>query len=124
MIARGLRLVPSISFRRARAAKRGRDIPTLTPYDCQLLRIMAEHSGWVEQGGNAIRKAHPMNPLYGDVIGRTHWVGRPDWVRGWGMNTPQIKLTVEKAIAGKRLGRRQRAVFQTMLEVMAETKAR
>jgi len=56
----------------------------------------------------------------GDVIGRTSWVGMPEWARGFGMNREEIRTAVEKAIAGKPLGSKQEQLIQTMLDVVAE----
>ncbi|MGH8744721.1 MAG: hypothetical protein ACREUY_10635, partial [Burkholderiales bacterium] len=88
-----------------------------------LLRTMAEHSGVLEYGGLAIREYNAMNPLYGDVIGRTAWIGQPEWARGFGMSKDKIKQMVEKAIAGKRLGKRQAALLDVMLAEIASIRA-
>ena len=54
-------------------------------------------------------------------MGRTHWVGMPEWARGSGYDRAQIVAIVERGIAGKRLGKRQRLLFQVMREVLAES---
>jgi hypothetical protein len=48
--------------------------------------------------------------------GRTVWVGMPEWAKGF----DGIAETVEKAIAGGTLGRRQRLLLQVMLQEAAE----
>lgn len=75
-----------------------------------MLRVMAANSGWIERGGRVVRN------LEGDAVGRTHWIGQPEWARGFGMNQPEIVSTVEKAIAGQRLGKLQALLLEAMLE--------
>jgi hypothetical protein len=80
---------------------------------------MARHSGWQERGGRAIREAGDYQ-TGGAVIGRTVWVGMPAWAQGFGMDKRTIRATVEKAIAGKPLGRQQHALIQSMLAAIAD----
>ena len=57
-----------------------------------------------------------MRGTAGDVVGRTSWVGRPDWARGFTYSPAELLAIVEKAIAGRHLGRLQRAIMDAMLE--------
>jgi hypothetical protein len=94
----------------------------LSEEDQRILRNMAEHSGWVEKGGRAIREASEYQ-AGGEVIGRTSWIGQPEWARGFGYNKAEIQAIVEKAIAGQRLASKQTLLIQAMLDVLAESKA-
>jgi hypothetical protein len=121
IFTKGLRLVPNVYFRTAAASRAGvghaSSAPALSAHDCVVLREMAKHSGWVERGGLAIRKASAYQSG-GEVIGRTSWVGQPEWARGFGYSKAEIQAITEKAIAGKRLGRKQRLLFQAMRDTM------
>jgi hypothetical protein len=75
----------------------------------ETLRLMAVNSGWLETGGRVVRN------LAGDAVGRTRWVGRPDWARGFPYSPDQLLAIVEKAIAGGRLGKMQHAILGAML---------
>lgn len=120
MFTRGLRLSPSVRLARRQSAAGKFDTTILSDSDRRTLRSMAEHSGWIERGGLAIREASKYQ-TGGDVIGRTSWVGQPEWARGFGYGKAEIKAIVEKAIAGKRLGSKQKLLFRGMLEVLAES---
>lgn len=87
-----------------------------------MLRIMAANSGWSEIGGRAIREPSDFQ-TGGAVIGRTVWVGKPEWARGFG-NVKAITATVEKAIAGKRkLCKQQRLLLDAMLYEIEDMRA-
>ncbi len=90
--------------------------------DQRILRSMAESAVWVEKGGKAIREQADYQ-TGGDVIGRTSWLGMPEWAQGFGYDREQIKAVVEKAIAGKRLAPKQTILIQAMLDAMAEANA-
>ena len=112
-------------------------IPAIAPYirptgkrrfsdqDKRDLRDMAKHSGWQEVGGQAIRQRDDLTGLEfsGDVIGRTSWVGQPEWAKGFGMSPADISQAVEKAIAGERLGSKQREIVQSMIEALYDERA-
>ena len=128
---RGLRLRPSFAFRTSRASA-ARVAPQLSPEDLAFLRDMAKRSGWAERGGQLIRKADRNANRWektfaqgrtGEVSGRTNWVGRPEWARGIDLNPEQLSALVEKALAGKRLGPKQAAIWEHMLLTMADFKA-
>lgn len=103
-----------------------------TVADCAALRIMAANCGWIEQGGKGmggsdrasyyvagklIRPAgKTQQELNDEGNGRTQWVGQPEWAQGFDMNPEEIRAAVEKAIAGQRLGPRQRLLIQGMYE--------
>ena len=119
-------------------------IPAICPYvrptgkrhfsdqDKAALRDMARHSGWQEVGGMGtgarsaferslgVKSQEEMNEA---GMGRTHWVGQPEWARGFGMNPAEILAAVDKAIAGERLGSKQREIVQAMLEALYEERA-
>jgi hypothetical protein len=76
----------------------------------ETLRAMSLRSGWAERGGHAIRDART-----GEVKSRTVWAGKPDWARGFRYNVDEWCAIVEKAIAGKRLGRMQTLALQSMI---------
>lgn len=82
--------------------------------DFATLRAMAKTAVWQERGGRAIREAGQYQ-TGGAVVGRTVWVGMPDWAEGFGWDAPRIKAIVEKAIAGKPLGQKQRRLIAAML---------
>lgn len=124
-----------------RASKKADPIPayrlyrqgmSLTDADKHLLRDLAKHSGWIERGGQMLRKYDPnasdWERLYaqgqtGEVEGRTQWLGQPEWARGFGYSKADIQMIVEKAIAGEKLASKQTILIQTMLDVMAELQA-
>lgn len=83
-------------------------------YLCQMLRCMAVNSGWEEVGGRAIREQSDYQ-TGGDVIGRTVWLGKPDWAKGFG-KVEEIQATVEKAIAGETLWPKQKLLIEAMLQ--------
>lgn len=119
-------------------------IPAIAPYirptgkrrfsdqDKRDLRDMARHSGWQEVGGmgtgartafearHGVKTQEEMNAL---GMGRTHWLGQPEWARGFGMNPAEILAAVDKAIAGERLGPKQREIVQAMMEALYEERA-
>lgn len=89
--------------------------------DSDMLRLMAEHSGHLERGGLAIREAS-VHCTGGDVIGRTAWVGQPQWAQGLGLNRAQLKRAVERHLAGKRLGILQRTAIEAMQAELIDMK--
>lgn len=82
------------------------------------LRSMAQQSGWIERGGRAIREAADYQ-TGGDVIGRTSWIGMPEWAQGFGYDKAAIVAIVDKAIAGEWLGRKEQILVRAMLEEIA-----
>lgn len=97
-------------------------VPAGIQQDAELLRIMAANSGWSEIGGRAIREWSDFQ-TGGDVIGRTQWVGKPQWAKGFG-TVKQIGATVEKAIAGKRkLCKQQKLLIDAMLYEIEDMRA-
>lgn len=86
-----------------------------------MLRLMAEHSGHLERGGLAMREASE-HCTGGDVIGRTAWVGQPEWAQGLGLNRAQLKRAVERHLAGKRLGILQRTAVEAMQAELLDMK--
>lgn len=109
-------------------------IPAIAPYiaptgkrrfsdkDKADLRDMAKHSGWQEVGGQAMREQSRYQ-TGGQVVGRTVWAGQPDWARGFGMSPAEISDALEKAIAGQRLGSKQRELIQSMVDALYEDRA-
>jgi hypothetical protein len=89
--------------------------------NADMLRVMAANSGWIERGGLAIREPSRFQ-TGGEVVGRTGWVGQPEWARGFGMNQPEIIATVEKALSGKRLGKLQALLLDEMMIEVRATK--
>lgn len=95
--------------------------------DFAILRAMARTAVWAEQGGKGTGWRSQFNPKgYTDQRqmneqgqGRTHWVGMPEWAQGFGMDRAAIKRTIEKAIAGKPLGEKQRRLISAMLAEFA-----
>jgi hypothetical protein len=90
--------------------------------DQRILRSMAESAVWIEKGGEAIREASRYQ-AGGDVVGRTSWLGMPEWAKGFGYDREQIKAIVEKAITGNKLAAKQTVLIQAMLDTMAEADA-
>lgn len=89
--------------------------------DYDTLRVMAAKCGVIEYGGKAMRKRSKYQ-TGGDVVGRTVWIGMSEWAVGLGLHKDEIVHAVEKAIAGKHLGKRQRLVVENMLDSIAETR--
>lgn len=85
-----------------------------------VLREMARHAVWLERGGLAMRERSKYQ-TGGAVVGRTIWAGMPEWARGFGYDRAAIVAITEKAIAGARLGKRQRLLLQAMLDTIAES---
>lgn len=110
-------------------------IPAIAPYiaptgkrrfsdkDKADLRDMAKHSGWQEVGGQAMRTRGEHGDFSGEVVGRTVWAGQPEWARGFGMSPAEISAALEKAIAGERLGSKQREIVQAMIDALYEERA-
>lgn len=93
-----------------------------TQSEREMLRLMAKNSGWLEVGGRAVREQSDYQ-TGGDVIGRTQWIGKPDWAKastGANMTQAEISRAVELAIAGKPLGRKQKILVEGMLAELAE----
>ena len=88
----------------------------------RILRLLADNSGWIERGGMAIRERSDYL-TGGDVVGRTNWVGQPDWAKGYGYDKAEIQNIAEKAIAGQRLGAKQVLLFQSMLDALADAQS-
>jgi hypothetical protein len=91
----------------------------------ELLRVMAANSGHLEIGGKAVHKYDPRGMQFEhEVIGRTRWIGQPEWARSCGMTSAQIIAAVEKAITGKRkLCKRQALLIEGMLFEIEATRA-
>jgi len=85
---------------------------------------MVKNSGWSEIGGRAVREYDERGTQFQDsVIGRTQWVGKPDWAKsstGANMTQDEISRAVELAIAGKPLGRKQRILVEGMIDEIAD----
>ena len=127
----------------ARASAKPEPIPAYRVYrpgmlfsesDQRILRDMAAHSGWLERGGELIRKYDPKASAWeqtyaqgktGEVSGRTQWLRVPgaEWANGFGYSKDEIKAIVEKAIRGEKLASKQTILIQTMLDVMAESQS-
>lgn len=88
----------------------------------RVLRLLADNSGWIERGGMAVREQSDYL-TGGDVVGRTHWVGQPEWAKGYGYDKAEIQNIAEKAIAGQRLGAKQVLLFQSMLDALADAQS-
>jgi hypothetical protein len=92
---------------------------------------MADSAVWLERGGRGTGFAGQVNKhgfktqeeMNDAGMGRTQWVGMPEWARGSGYNRAQIQAIVEKGLAGRYLGKRQRLLFNVMREVLAESDA-
>lgn len=134
-------VIEAVSWLQDRAYYR---IPAIAPYiaptgkrrfsaqDQADMRRMANESGWQEIGGRGtgagsyalerlgVRSAAEMNEA---GLGRTVWLGQPEWARGFGMSPVEIGHAVEKAIAGERLGSKQREVVQSMIDALYEQRA-
>lgn len=111
-------------FDEPRAVGEGRiDVP---PDLHDSLRTMASNSRHLERGGQLIRKEVPNRGLSGggvsEDLSRTAWVGQPEWAKGFGMTPAEIGTAVEKAIAGQRLGAKQGAIVETMIEEVHATR--
>ena len=120
-------------------------IPPITPFirptgkrpftdqDCAALRAMAKTAVWQEVGGRAAGASNDWDAkrlglrdqreLNEEGIGRTHWVGMPEWAQGFGMNREEITAAVEKAINGERIGSKQRNLLQSMIDALYETRS-
>lgn len=85
------------------------------------LRVMAANAGHLERGGQVIRKPSDTQ-TGGDVVGVTTWVGQPAWAKGLGATPAEVQTAVEKAIAGKPLGAKQRDIVKAMLAEVAATR--
>lgn len=112
--------------------RRHRESRIDVPHDThEMLRIMADNSDWIERGGEAIGAKNAFDETLGirsrnEMSDRTHWVGKPDWAKaaqGANMTKAEIKGAVEKAIAGKPLGPKQKTMVEVMLDEIAETRA-
>lgn len=96
--------------------------------DFAALRELAKTASWLEIGGRAAgwqgqvvpRGFKTQREMNEQGLGRTHWIGMPDWAKGWGMNRAQIRATLEKAIAGKPLGSKQIRLIKSMLQEHGE----
>ena len=98
--------------------------------DHAILRDMAKQAVWQEIGGRGAgwqgqtvpKGFKTQRELNEAGLGRTHWVGMPEWARGSGMNREQICAAVEKAIKGKRLGAKQLAILKAMLYELGDSR--
>lgn len=123
-------------------------LPAVAPYirptgkrhfseaDKKAMRAMAKTAVWAEVGGRAAGHAEQnerlaqrlgftksQRQINEEGNGRTHWVGMPEWAQGFGMNRDEITAAVEKAIAGERLGSKQRDLLQSMIDAIYEQRA-
>jgi hypothetical protein len=102
--------------------QRRRNAFAFSPADVEALRLMAANCEHLEIGGRAMREQSDY-ATGGDVVGRTAWIGKPEWAEGWDMSGDEIRAAVEKAIAGDRLGHRQEALIKAMQEEIQSTRA-
>jgi hypothetical protein len=84
------------------------------------LRTMAGEAGWAEIGGRIIR-----DPDTGEVTGRSKWIPKAKWWPGKpeGMTEVDFRKAVDKAIAGKPLGDRQRLGVEYALQYLEDMEA-
>jgi hypothetical protein len=84
------------------------------------LRTMAGEAGWAEIGGRIIR-----DPDTGEVTGRSKWIPKAEWWPGKpeGMTEVDFRKAVDKAIAGKPLGDRQRLGVEYALKYLEDMEA-
>lgn len=93
--------------------------PTAVAERAAELRRMGDGAGWAEAGGKLVR-----DPLSGEVTGRTEWVPKEDWFAirpkdasgRFEMSAEEIRQAVNKALAGQRLGDREKRTIGFMLE--------
>lgn len=80
------------------------------------LESMKDETGWYEEGGKLLMDES------GNVTGRTKWIPREQWwaERPGNLSESEVHAAVDKALAGKTLGKRQRAVVEFMAEVHDE----
>lgn len=78
---------------------------------------MRTETGWAEEGGALVR-----DPNTDQVTGRTSWVPRAEWwpERPKGLTEDQILRTIDKAMAGEKLGIRERRMVEFMRDVHDE----
>lgn len=78
---------------------------------------MKGETGWAEKGGYVIR-----DPETEQVTGRTTWVPNAEWWkdRPKGLKEEQVHAAVDKALAGEKLSKRERAMVEYMTEVADE----
>lgn len=105
---------------RGQRQERRRNRFTFTPDQISLLRIMAENCTHSEIGGRAMFKVSD-HQAGGEVVGRTVWVGKPDWALD--AVGDEIAVAVEKAIDGSWLGKRQETFIEVMLAEIEATRA-
>lgn len=91
--------------------------PRLTDTEQQsILRDLGREAGWEEFGGKLIR-----DPMSGEAAGRTAWIGQ-EWYRAMQQipelrSSPEgVRAVIEKAIAGDKLGAKQKRVLEYLLD--------
>jgi len=122
------RLLPA--ERRARAAAKAAEAKITVPEDThEMLRTMAANAGHLERGGRAVGAGTAFDEQQGirsrsemnaEGAWRTVFAGQPEWAKGFSATPEDVKAAVEKAIAGKPLGAKQKDIVKAML---AEVKA-
>lgn len=83
------------------------------------LREIAKDAGWDTVGGKIIRAPEYEGDPNPPVIGRTPWLPRADWWPGrpGKFNVEETNQIIEKAIAGERLGSKQREYLEYLVEI-------
>jgi hypothetical protein len=80
------------------------------------LDAMREETGWAEEGGRLLMDDD------GRVLGRTTWIPRAEWWRDRpkGLTEDEVRMAVDKALAGQRLTKRERSMIEFMRDVADE----
>lgn len=80
------------------------------------LTALKAETGWAQEGGRVLMDET------GTVTGRTSWIPREQWWadRPGNLNEQEVHAAVDKALAGKPLGSRQRDIVKFMTEVHDE----
>ncbi|MGH8562699.1 MAG: PLxRFG domain-containing protein [Gammaproteobacteria bacterium] len=94
--------------------RRGRDARLEDPGMQAALRYMAMQAGWAQRGGEQLRDEKDQ------VIGRTKWLPKEPWYAAIPERlNPQATIeAVRKAIAGEKLGAKERRVVGYMLDAL------
>lgn len=102
-------------FARRPAVDRVKDSPEIQAE----LREIAKDAGWDTIGGKIIRAPEYEGDPNPPVIGRTPWLPRADWWPGrpGKFNVEETNKIIEKAIAGERLGSKQRDYVDYLVEI-------
>lgn len=92
----------------------------MRPGTLSALERVLDACGWDQEGGRLIRAAGDSGP----VVGRTVWIARAPWWhdRPEGLTEKRARAVIAAALAGVRLGARQRR-YVTWLLARAEAEA-